>query len=173
MVDSNRPGADVQLTPYLIQQAAFGQLRAFIEYPRPAPGYLSNASRCCRPESPISSHTAFESTQMWCFTVRKSPPSVINPAGTNIRDSSFVPGTGEPHIRQKEICQSASGFSQEVTWSSPRIHRKSEFSMTTTAIPLLPVARRQIEQWQTNTSERLALISNLIEPQLHSPSAIQ
>jgi hypothetical protein len=45
--------------------------------------------------------------------------------------------------------------------------------MTTTAIPLLPVARRQIEQWQTNTSERLALISNLIEPQLHSPSAIQ
>jgi hypothetical protein len=27
--------------------------------------FAANASRCCFPESPISSQTAFESTQMW------------------------------------------------------------------------------------------------------------
>jgi hypothetical protein len=54
---------------------------------------------------------------MWCFTFSESPPSVISPAGTNIRDSSFKPGTGEPQILQNDICQSASGFFHEVTYS--------------------------------------------------------
>jgi hypothetical protein len=44
--------------------------------------------------------------------------------------------------------------------------------MTTTAIPLLPVARRQIEQWQTKTPERSQVISKATAPQLHSPLAI-
>jgi len=39
-------------------------------------------------------------------------------------------------------------------------------------MPLLPVDRRQIEQWQTITPERSALISNATAPQLHSPRAI-
>jgi hypothetical protein len=80
------------------------------------------------------------------MTLRSSAPSEINPAGTNIRDSSLAPGKREPHVLQNQVCQSALGFFQVAICPSPRIHLNASLSMTTTAIPLLPVDLRQIEQ---------------------------
>ncbi len=92
------------------------------------------------------SQWAFDPTHMWCAMVSASPPSEIVPAGTNIRDPSFTPGKAEPHTRQNEACQSASGLFQDAMFASPRIHRNASLSTTTTAMPLLPVNLRQMEQ---------------------------
>jgi hypothetical protein len=89
-----------------------------------------------------------------------------------MRESSFAPGNADPQIRQNQDCQSAFGSLQVPMCSVPRIHRKASLSTITTAIPLLPVNRRQIEQWHTNTSESSALSSNATAPQLHSPFGI-
>jgi hypothetical protein len=84
----------------------------------------------------------------------------MEPAGTNILAGSFCPGTGELQTLQNQVCQLVFGFAHVAMRSSPRIHRNVSFGMTTTAMPLLPVALRQIEQWHTYTSERSASISN-------------
>jgi hypothetical protein len=89
-----------------------------------------------------------------------------------MRESSFAPGNADPQMRQNQDCQSAPGFLQVPIWSVPRIHWKASLSTITTAIPLLPVNRRQIEQWHTYTSESSAVISNATAPQLHSPLGI-
>jgi hypothetical protein len=78
-----------------------------------------------------------------------SPPSAIAPAGMYIRCSSFGPGVADPQHEQKEADQSPSGLDQSVTRSSPRTQRNADVSTKTTAMPLLPVKQRQIEQWQT------------------------
>jgi hypothetical protein len=52
------------------------------------------------------------------------------------------------------------GFFHVAMNSWPRTHRNWSFGTTTTAIPLLPVDLRQIEQWHTKTLERSASISN-------------
>ncbi len=82
----------------------------------------------------------------------------MTPAGTNILVGSFSPGTGEPQTLQNHACQFVAGFFHVAMNSSPRSHRNCSFATSTTAMPLLPVNRRQIEQWQTKTPERLASI---------------
>jgi hypothetical protein len=47
---------------------------------------------------------------------------------------------------QNQVCQSVSGFLQVAMCCSPASHRKLSFGTSTTAIPLLPVDLRQIEQ---------------------------
>ena len=84
----------------------------------------------------------------------------MEPAGANILVASFSPGTGEPQTLQNQVCQSVPGFRQVAMNSWPRTHRNCSFGTTTTAIPLLPVDLRQIEQWQTKTPVRSASISN-------------
>jgi hypothetical protein len=71
------------------------------------------------------------------------------PAGTNIVAGSFSPGTREPQIPQNQVCQSVFGFLQVAMCSWPRTQRSWSFGTTTTAMPLLPVDLRQIEQWHT------------------------
>ena len=109
---------------------------------------------------------------MWCATLSIPPPCTIDPAGTNIVAASFSPGTGDPHTLQNDICQSAFGFFHVAMCSAPETQRNRSFGTRTTAIPLLPVALRQIEQWQTKTPDGATSIAYLIAPQLHSPLAI-
>jgi hypothetical protein len=73
----------------------------------------------------------------------------MEPAGTNILVGSFSPGTREPQTLQNQVCQSVFGFFHFAMCSWPRAHRNCSFGTTTTAMPLLPVDRRQIEQWHT------------------------
>ena len=73
---------------------------------------------------------------------------------------------------QNQICQSEAGLLQEVMKCSPSIQANWLLSTTKTAMPLLPVARRHIEQWQTMMSERIASMAKRIEPQLHAPVTI-
>ena len=86
---------------------------------------------------------------MWWMTLSASPPWVMEPAGTNILVASFSPGTVEPQTLQNQVCQSAFGFFQVAMCSWPRTHRNLSYGTTTTAMPLLPVDLRQIEQWHT------------------------
>jgi hypothetical protein len=83
----------------------------------------------------------------------------MEPAGTNILAGSFCPGTGEPQTLQNQVSQLVFGFAHFVTCSSPRTHRNVSFGTTTTAMPLLPVDLRQIEQWHTKTPDSSASIS--------------
>jgi len=83
---------------------------------------------------------------MWWMTLSSSPPWVRDPAGTNILVASFLPGTGEPQTVQNQVCQSVPGFCHVAITSWPRTQRNCSFGTTTTAIPLLPVDLRQIEQ---------------------------
>ena len=76
------------------------------------------------------------------MTFSESAPSVRHPAGANIVLASFSPGTGEPQVRQNHLCQSVPGLFQVVMRSSPRIQRNRSLGNTTTAMPLLPVERR-------------------------------
>lgn len=92
-------------------------------------------------------------------TLSFSPPSVINPTGTYIREPSSAPGNDEPQCWQKLVCQLCPGLCQVLISLRPFTQRKSLLLITITAIPLLPVARRQIEQWQINTSAILEAIS--------------
>ena len=64
----------------------------------------------------------------------------------NIRVGSFSPGTGEPQMLQNQVCQSVSGFFQLAMCCSPASHLNLSFGTSTTAMPLLPVDLRQIEQ---------------------------
>jgi hypothetical protein len=95
------------------------------------------------------------------------------PAGTNIRVASFSPGTGEPQTLQNHVCQQVFGFFHVAMRSWPLTHRNWSFGTTTTAMPLLPVDLRQIEQWHTYTPDRAASISNWTAPQLQAPVAIR
>jgi hypothetical protein len=70
----------------------------------------------------------------------------MEPAGANILAESFLPGTGDPQIRQNHVCQSQFGFFHVAMCSWPLTHRSWSFGTTTTAMPLLPVDLRQIEQ---------------------------
>jgi hypothetical protein len=73
----------------------------------------------------------------------------MEPAGTNFLLASFSPGTGEPQTLQNHVCQSVPGLFHVAMCSWPRTQRNRSFGTTTTAMPLLPVDRRQIEQWHT------------------------
>jgi hypothetical protein len=84
----------------------------------------------------------------------------MEPAGANIRVASFSPGKGEPQTLQNQVCQFVPGFCHVAMSSWPLVQRNCSFGKTTTAMPLLPVDLRQIEQWHTKTLERSASISN-------------
>ena len=57
----------------------------------------------------------------------------------NIRSSSLLPGSVDPHVLQNQACQSASGFFQVAMCRSPRNQRNASFFTTITAMPLPPV----------------------------------
>ena len=62
-------------------------------------------------------------------------------------------------MRQNQACQSASGFFHLASVSWPRDPRPSPFGTTTTAMPLLPVKRRQIELANEDTRELVCVES--------------
>ena len=106
------------------------------------------------------------------MTFRSSSSDVMDPAGMNVVVGLFSPGNCEPQTRQNHICQSCPGFLQVEISSSPLTQRKSSLLTTMTALPLVPVNRLQMEQWQTYTPAGVVSASYWIAPQLHSPVII-